>query len=93
MELTLEQEFKAREFMHKVAIVGGAFMSNYLNEEREKGGAMLPDIILQQQAQEYSDKMLKEIMALGKLDNIYNDLWETLKDILPDDTIVTQEII
>ena len=32
-ELTLEQEFVARVFMHKVAVLGGTLMNEYIHKQ------------------------------------------------------------
>ena len=70
---TLLEEFKAREFLHKVAIVGGAIMHNYMEEEKAKGGAQLPDFIIEEKAQAYSDRVIQKAMAMGTLNKLYEE--------------------
>jgi hypothetical protein len=49
---------------------------------------MLPEDIIKEQAQEYSQKALQHALATVSLDSIYEDTWEKIKDVLPDETNV-----
>ena len=84
----LLEELNARIFTHKTAIVGGAIMSEYIKKQENMGGAMLPEVIMKEQAQEYSQKALQHALATGSLDSIYEDTWEKIKNALPDETNV-----
>ena len=79
---TLETEFKAREFMHKTAIVGGALMRNYIIANSK--GVSLPPHIIEKQADEYSNKVIQHALEHGTFETLYNNIWEQLKDVLPD---------
>ena len=79
---TLETEFKAREFIHKTAIVGGALMRNYIIANSK--GVALPPHILQEQADEYSNKVMQKALQEGTFETLYNSIWEQLKDVLPE---------
>ena len=79
---TLEQEFKAREFMHKAAIVGGALMQEYIIANSK--GVSLPPAIIEKQADEYSNKVMQKALQGGTFETLYNNVWEQLKDVLPE---------
>lgn len=85
---SLEQELNSRIFVHKVALVGGALMHDYINEEKAKKGIALPDFIISQNADEYSSKIIQEALKTGTFEELYNKIWEQVKDVLPEDTIV-----
>lgn len=84
----LLEELNARVFTHKTAIVGGVIMSDYIKEQKSMGGAMLPETIIEKQAQEYSQKALQHALATGNLNSMYEDTWEKIKNALPDETNV-----
>ena len=80
--LSIEEEFKAREFLHKTAIVGGALMRNYIIANSK--GTSLPPHIIQEQADEYSNKVIQNALQNGTFDTLYNNVWEQLADVLPE---------
>lgn len=81
----LLKELDARVFTHKVAIVGGAFMRKYMKHQKTMGGAMLPETIIKEQAQEYSQQTLQHALLTGSLDGLYDNIWEEIRYLLPDD--------
>lgn len=87
---TLEQEFMARLFTHQVAIVGGTLMHQYIEQEKAKGGVQLPDEVLRDMADKYSDQEIQKAMKNGTFTALYNKIWNELKDQIPDNTKVTQ---
>lgn len=80
---TLEQELKARTLIHKITIVGGALMRNYMIAHSK--GVQLPPHVIQDQADEYSNKVMQHALEHGTFDELYNNVWENLKDVIPDD--------
>ena len=87
---TLEQELQARTFMHKVAVVGGALMQNYIVAHSK--GVQLPLHIIQDQADEYSNKVMQHALKHGTFDDLYNRVWESLKDVIPDDLNLVERV-
>ena len=85
---SLEQELKSRIFLHKIAIAGGAIMQNYIKEEKAKEGLSLPDFIIEQNADEYSNKVIQKALEKGTFEELYNNVWEQIKDVIPEDTKV-----
>ena len=81
--LSLEEEFKAREFLHKTAIVGGALMRNYIIANSKD--VSLPSPIIQEQADEYSNKVMQHALNNGTFEELYNNIWKQLADVLPED--------
>lgn len=87
-QAALQQELFARVFTHKTAIVGGVLMREYISKQESMGGVQLPEAILQQQAQEYVQNTLAQAMATGTLNSLYEEIWERVKETLPDETNV-----
>lgn len=88
MEQTLEQELKERIFIHKVAILGGTIMSDFI-EKQSKGDLRLPDPIIREQADKYSDRVMKQMLQDGTFNEMYEYAWNDLKDSIADDFKVT----
>lgn len=88
MEQTLEQELQERIFIHKVAILGGTIMSGFI-ERQSKGDVRLPDFIIREQADKYSDGVMKQMLQNGTFNEMYEDAWNNLKDNITDDFKVT----
>lgn len=84
MELTLEQELRARVFLHKVAITKSAIANTYIAEETKKGGIIVSLPCLENSALEFADKVMKNILGKGKLDEAYDRAWAEVKDSIPD---------
>ena len=88
----LEKELVARVFMHKVAICRGYIINNYMRDEKKKANksVILPDVFLEQQAQDYANSKIQSAMVTGVLDDLYNEAWESMKDTMPDDFTIMQ---
>ena len=84
MELTLEKELVARVFLHKVAIVKSALANTYIREEVKKGGIMLSQPCLEQNAMDYADNVMQRILGTGSLDEAYDKAWELVGRHMPD---------
>ena len=84
MELTLEQELRARVFLHKVAITKSAIANTYIAEETKRGGIIVSLPCLENNALEFADKIMKNILSKGKLDEAYDKAWTGIKDFIPD---------
>jgi hypothetical protein len=83
--MELERELTARIIMHKIAIVKGTLAHAYISREKCKGGIMLAEPSLEQNALEFADHVMTDIMCTGKLDEAYEEAWNLLKDVMPDD--------
>ena len=59
-------------------------LANQYIAEQSKGGVTIPDFMSQEQAVQIASAKVQDIMAQGKLDEAYNEAWETLKDKIPD---------
>ena len=84
MELTLEKELVARVFLHKVAIVKSAIANNYIKEEVKRGGIMLSQPCLEQNALDYADNVVQGILSVGSLNEAYDKAWEVVSTRMPD---------
>lgn len=83
MELTLEQEFTARVFLHKTSILGAVVMQEFMEAQR-KGDVLLSDPIIEKMADEYSNKVMQTAVAHGTLDKLYQEAWDKIKFTVPE---------
>lgn len=89
----LLQELNARIFTHRTAIVGGALMREYLDKQKSMGGAELFEPMLTEQAHEYVQSMLAQACMTGTLNSLYEEMWENIKETLPEHTNVVIEAL
>ena len=85
--LTLEQELVARVFIHKTAILGGVIMKNYIDDQT-KGNVSIPLCMIEEQADQYSNIVMQNALKEGTFDSMYNNAWESIKDIMDEHTKV-----
>ena len=85
MELTLEQEFTARVFLHKTSILGAVVMQEFMEAQR-KGNVALSEPIIEKMADEYSNKVMQTAIAHGTLDTLYREAWDKVKFTMPEHT-------
>ena len=83
--MKLEEELKARVFLHKVAITGGVLMKEYMQTQL-KGSVKLPHFQVAEMADEYSNKIMQEALAKGTFDSLYEKAWDIVSPLMPDDT-------
>ena len=81
--LTLEQELKARIFMHKVSVTGGVLMKEYMEKELQ-GNIKLPNHIIKDQADEYSNGIIQQAFQNGTFEVLYEDAWNKIKNTIPE---------
>ena len=81
--MTLEQELKARIFLHKTSIVGGILMKEYIQKESQSD-IKIPAVTLEQMADAYSEEVMQKAMADGTFEDLYNKAWDKIKYIMPD---------
>ena len=84
--MTLEQELTARIFVHKVAVVGGVLMKDYI--DRQHGEVNSPEFTVEEQADQYSNEVIQKAMANGTFEDLYHRAWESIKDTLDENTKV-----
>ena len=83
---TLEQELKRRIHMHKLGIVGGSLMNEYINKAIAENN-IAPT--LEAEAQLYSDKVIEKLLEANLFNAVYNYTWNDLQYVLPDDLIIS----
>lgn len=88
--MELEKELSMRVWLHKVAIVKSAIASSYVSREVKKGGLMLSRPCLEQNALEYSDKVMAEVLLRNKLDEAYDKAWDTIGSRIPDNFCIME---
>ena len=88
--MKLEKELSMRVWLHKVAIAKSAIASSYISHETKKGGLMLSRPCLEQNAIEYSDKVMAEVLLRGKLDEAYDKAWDTIGSRIPDNFCIME---
>ena len=84
MEPTLEQEFIARVLIHQTAVLGGYYAKEYLDKHSSSIGANLPEFILMEQAEHYSNRLLQKALCEGTFCELYEKAWDTVKDRIPE---------
>ena len=82
--MELEQELQARIFLHKVVIVKSTVAHAYITSEKARGGIMLADPSLEDNAMEFAGTVIQELLEKGELDNAYDRAWEEIKNHIPD---------
>ena len=82
--MKLEQELQARIFLHKVAIVKSTLAHVYITSEKARGGIMLAEPCLEDNALEFADAIVQKLLEKGELDNAYDRAWEEVKNYIPD---------
>ena len=82
-------ELKARIQLHKLSIAGSYVAREFINAQ-QSGDITLPQAIIEEQAQNYSNRVLQEAFADGSFNALYEKAWNELKYIMPDDTRVTR---
>ena len=88
--MELEQELQARIFLHKVAIVKSTVAHAYIVKEKAKGGLMLAEPCLEENAMEFADTIVHKLLEKGKLDNAYDKAWEEVRNYIPDNYCITK---
>lgn len=83
--MELEKELQARIFLHKVAIVKSTIAHSYIAGEREKGGLMLSEPCLEQNALEFADVTMQHVLQNGMLNEAYDKAWDIIGEFIPDD--------
>ena len=81
--LTLEKELQARIFMHKVSVTGGVLMKEYMDKELQ-GNIKLPNHIIKEQADEYSNGIIQQALQNGTFEVLYENSWEKIKHTIPE---------
>ena len=82
-ELTVEKELLARIFAHKTTLLMTKIANEYVKEQT-KGTIQIPLFQLQEQAVEIANKQVQNYLLAGKLDEEYNNAWENIKEVIPD---------
>ena len=79
----LLRELTARTFVHKTAILGGVLMKNYMDKVNENG-AKIPDFMLEDLADQYSNKVMQQSLQVGTFDNLYKEAWASIVLDIPE---------
>ena len=82
-DTTFETELKARTYQHKISMLM-AYLAKLYIKEQSKGDIKIPLFQLQEQAVEVANKTAQSLILKGKFEESYNEAWEYLKNIIPD---------
>ena len=63
MRIKLEEEFKAREHLHRIGIIRTYLMYKYIKGEENKKGAVFPMHILEEHAYEHANRIIQNIQG------------------------------
>ena len=86
MRIKLEEEFKTREYLHRIGMIKAYLMNKYIKNEKGKRGAIFPIHILEEHASDYSNKIIQSIKGTEKFNDLYEEAWSTLSDKIPEHT-------
>ena len=88
MELTLEKELKARIWTHKVAVLGGVSLRNYLAKQAQEG-IKIPAFQLSDIAENYSNEVINKAIEDGTFEEQYEQAWNSIKNTIPEEFKIT----
>lgn len=88
-EITLEQEFFARVFMHRVAVTGGVLMKTFIDKHSK--GIALPPLVVEEVAQKYSNEVMQQAIQDGTFNDLYENAWDSIKDNMPEHLCVIRQ--
>ena len=83
-QMTVEQEFQARVFLHQTSILGGYLMNDIINTEKAKSGIQLPDFILREEADKISNEVIQMAIKDGTFKALYEGAWDRIKADIPE---------
>jgi hypothetical protein len=89
MEMTLEKELRVRINQHKMTMLMARIAKQYIAEQ-SKGELQIPMHVLEEQAVQVAQAKTSRIMLAGKLEEGYNEAWEALKEVIPDNYCTLQ---
>lgn len=89
-ELTLEQEFLARSFMHKVTITGGLLTQSFVEQHKDTN---IPEEILTEVGHEFAQKVIQKNLEEGTFDELYNDSWDIVVKGISDNFSITASMV
>ena len=84
MRIKLEEEFKAREHLHRIGIIRTYLMYKYIKGEENKKGAVFPMHILEEHAYEHANRIIQNIQGTEGLNDLYEEAWEALSNKIPE---------
>lgn len=88
-DLTLEKELHVRINQHKMTMLMARIARQYIDEQNA-GEIKIPELILESQAVQIAQAKTNKIMLEGKLEESYNEAWEALKEVIPDNYCTLQ---
>ena len=88
-ELTLEKELRVRINQHKMTMLMARIARQYIDEQNA-GDIKIPELVLESQAVQVAQAKTSRIMLEGKLEESYNEAWEALKGVIPDNYCTLQ---
>ena len=88
-DLTLEKELRVRINQHKMTMLMARIARQYIDEQNA-GDIKIPELVLESQAVQVAQAKTSRIMLEGKLEESYNEAWEALKGVIPDNYCTLQ---
>ena len=83
--LTLEQELRARIFLHKASIAGGVLAREYIDRElQQESSVSIPKSQLEELADQYSNEIVQKAINEGTFNSLYENAWDKIKDTIPE---------
>ena len=88
-DITLEKELHVRINQHKMTMLMARIARQYIDEQNA-GELKIPELVLESQAVQVAQAKTSRIMLEGKLEESYNEAWEVLKEVIPDNYCTLQ---
>ena len=88
-DLPLEKELRVRINQHKMTMLMARIARQYIDEQNA-GDIKIPELVLESQAVQVAQAKTSRIMLEGKLEESYNEAWEALKGVIPDNYCTLQ---
>ena len=92
MTMTLEKELQARIFLHQTAVLGAYIMKDYMDKANE-GYVKIPDFMLEDMADQYSNQIIQQSLKMGTFNNWYNEAWNRIAPTIPEHLNVARATI
>ena len=80
----LEKELQVRIMVHKMAVLGGVLMKEYIDKHTSLGSPNFPDFMLKEQANIYTDNIVQSSLEDGTFNQRYESAWEELVEVMPE---------
>ena len=80
----LEQELRVRIMVHRMLVLGGVLMKEYIDKHTSLGSPNFPEFMLKEQANKYMDEVVRSSLEDGTFNQRYELAWEEFVEVMPE---------